>query len=273
MPRGRCAVSDKIPVSVIITTLNEESNLARCLSALERFDEIVVVDSGSADSTVRIAASFGARVEHFKWNGRYPKKRQWCLDNLHLRHDWIFFVDADEEITPALCAEVAALDWSAAGYFVKGAYVLNGRVLRYGLKNNKLCLFDRRKMEFPVVSDLDIPGMGEMEGHYQPVLKPGAPEKLGVLKQALWHYALEDKDRWRARHEGYANWHKSVVLRDGLPPDPSFVRRNLKRFFYASPARPALAFLHSYVVLGGFLDGRTGFYLAQIRFSYYKNQA
>lgn len=262
----------KIPVTVIVTTLNEENNLARCLAALERFDEIIVVDSGSTDATCTIAGGFGASVVSFSWNGRYPKKRQWCLDTLALKHDRVFFVDGDEEVTPALCDEIAALDWDCAGYFVKGAYVVDGKVLRFGLKNNKLCLFDRRLVEFPVVDDLDIPGMGEMEGHYQPVLKAVATEaKIGRLTAPLLHYALEDRARWAARHDNYALWQRGVEGRGALPKDPFKLRYCFKMIFQKSPYRSGVAFFHSYIVKGGILDGRQGIKLAISRKKYYDN--
>lgn len=262
----------KIPVSVIVTTLNEEKNLARCLAALERFDEVVVVDSGSTDATCAIARGFGATVIPFMWNGRYPKKRQWCLDTLALKHDRIFFVDGDEEITSKLCAEIAALDWTCAGYFVKGAYVIDGKALRFGLKNSKLCLFDRRWVEFPVVDDLDIPGMGEMEGHYQPVLKPMATgTRIGVLKQPLHHYALEDRARWQARHDGYALWQRGVEGRNALPGDPMPLRKLLKLTFMKLPGRSFLAFCHSYLFHLGVLEGKEGLILAKSRKRYYEN--
>lgn len=253
----------KIPVSVVVVTRDEEKVLARCLNALEDFDEIVVVDSNSADSTRDIARSFGAEVVSYSWNGAYPKKRQWCLDTLPLKHDRVFFVDADEEVTPELCAEIAALGWAAAGYFVKGAYVLDGTALRFGLKNSKLCLFDRRFVAFPVVDDLDLAGMGEMEGHYQPVLKAGGV--VGILKHALLHHALEDSVRWSKRHEGYAVWQKGMQARP-VANDP----RISKAFFHVLPVKPWAAFIHSYVLLGGFLDGRRGFSLARSRYDYYR---
>ena len=98
-----------IPVSVIITTKNEEANIARCLAALDRFAEVWVVDSESSDKTCEIAKAHGAKVKTYRWDGRYPKKRQWCLENLALAHDWVFFVDADEVVTPELVDEIAAL--------------------------------------------------------------------------------------------------------------------------------------------------------------------
>ena len=79
-----------INISVLITTLNEAENLPRCLAALQDFDDITVIDSGSEDGTAEISKSFGVRIENFNWNGEYPKKRQWCLDNLDIKHDFIF---------------------------------------------------------------------------------------------------------------------------------------------------------------------------------------
>ncbi len=259
----------KIPLTVIVTTKNEEKNLPRCLTALERFEEVIVVDSNSADASAAIARSFGATVVPFSWNGRYPKKRQWCLDTLPLKHDRVFFVDADEEVTPALCDEIAALDWQAAGYFVKGAYVIDGKVLRFGLKNNKLCLFDRRLIKFPIVDDLDIPGMGEIEGHYQPVVKTGVIPRLGSLKNPLLHHAMEQAARYDARHKDYALWQKSAEQRKILPSDPVHSRRLMKSLFACGRTRSVLAFLHSYVLKAGFLDGGRGMTLAKSRFRYY----
>ncbi len=247
-------VADKIPVSVLIVTRNEEKNLARCLASLERFDEILVVDSNSVDKTAEIARSFNVPVINFSWNGAYPKKRQWCLDTLPLKHDWVFFIDADEEATGALCDEIAALDFRAAGYFIKGLYVVGGEVLRYGASNNKLCLIDRRRICFPVVDDLDIPGMGEIEGHYQPVLKSGVQAKFAKLKHAVLHHALDDEERYAQRHEGYALWLKGMNEKNAFPQDPVLSRHFLKKLFYKMPAQRTIYWLYAYVFKLGFLN-------------------
>lgn len=262
-----------IPVSVIVTTKDEAARIERCLLALRDFAELVVVDSGSTDATAALAAECGARVERFAWNGRYPKKRQWCLDTLNLAHDWVLFVDADEVMTHSLAAEIAALFATpppAAGYFITGRYVICGRVMRYGAANRKLALFDRNRMAFPVVDDLDLPGMGEMEGHYQPVYRaPGEP-RLGVLKNPLLHDAHDGGEDWTRRHRRYAAWEAAMNARNAWPDDP-VPRRNLaKRVFRALPARGAVAFLHSYVYRLGILDGRAGLSFALDRARYYR---
>ena len=261
-----------IPVSVLVTTLNEEQNLDRCLGGLKGFNEIIVIDSCSQDRTVEIAKQHGAHIQLFQWNHHYPKKRQWCLDNLKLKNDFIFFVDGDEEVTPELIKEISVLDFSCAGYFVKGRYFWKGRMLNHGLRNNKLALFHRRKVEFPVVDDLDISGMGEMEGHYQPVLKAGYKyERLGQLQNPLNHFSYEDYQNWQKRHERYAIWEAAMISRKNYPADPVAWREKLKRRFRKMPLRSWAAFIHSYIVKAGFLDGIAGWSFAKSRFAYYRD--
>lgn len=258
-----------IPVSVLISTKNEAACLARCLASLRAFDEIVVIDSGSTDDTALIAQSFGVRVAPFTWNGQYPKKRQWCLDQLSLAHEWVLFVDADEVIPPNLCAEVSMLMHAPThdGYFIDGLYVMGGHVLRHGLRNSKLVLFKRAAFAFPVVNDLGIPGMGEMEGHYQPA--PVAGATIGRLKHPMLHYAYESGENWESRHQRYALWEAGMNKRDAWPLDPVPARQRLKALFRRLPCRGMIAFVHSYIYKCGFLDGRAGFALARDRYRYY----
>lgn len=260
----------KIPISVIVVTRNEDARIAACLQALRMFAEIWVVNSGSVDDTVSIAQNMGAKTAQFIWDGRYPKKRQWCLDHLRLAHDWVFFVDADEIVTSELLQEIAALDFSAVGYFVRARYVWAGRELRHGLKNNKLALFNRHRVVFPVVDDLDLPGMGEIEGHYQPVLKQ--PSRIGQLKSEMLHM-IDDVQQWQARHERYARWEAGMNARKAWPQEDSASRNFLKGVFRALPFRGTVAFVHAYLIRGGWRDGHAGFDFARARAAYYSRIA
>lgn len=260
-----------IPVSVIVMTRNEAVNLPACLDALGRFAEVFVVDSHSTDGTPAMARERGARVVPYRWDGRYPKKKQWCLDRLPFAFDWVFFVDADERPTPPLVEEIARLIAGGprrAGYFVPGRPVFLGRRLRFGEGTCKLALLDRRRARFPVLDDLDVPGMGEVEGHYQPVVD-GA---VGRLRQPLLHADGRPLTAWFERHNGYSDW--EAVLRsdgrhrrtiDGEEP----LRRCLKRLFDRLPLRPLAVFLYGYVLRLGFLDGLDGLHHAVARAFYY----
>ncbi|MBU0858650.1 MAG: glycosyltransferase family 2 protein [Alphaproteobacteria bacterium] len=261
-----------IPVAALIVTKNEEAALPRCLAALRDFAAVVVVDSGSTDGTEAVTRAAGAQYVSYEWDGRYPKKRQWCLDHWQCNSDWVFFIDADEVATPALVQEIAALFAQGpppcAGYFVRGRYVVDGVPLRHGLMNNKLVLFNRHGFAYPVVNDLDLP-MGEMEGHYQP--QPvRADARIGQLNHEVLHYAGDDRAAWIARHERYARWEAGMNKRKAWPADPVPAREFMKHIFRALPVRGAIAFLHAYIIKGGIKNGPAGWRQACDRFIYYR---
>src|SRR5450432_747963 len=97
---------DKIPVSVLVPVKNEIANIRECLRSLEFADEVVVVDSASTDGTVAVAEEMGARVVQFHWDGKFPRKKNWALEHVPWRHDWVLIVDADERIPPELAREI-----------------------------------------------------------------------------------------------------------------------------------------------------------------------
>ena len=123
----------KTPVSVIVPVKNEADNLTRCLPALDWADEVFVVDSQSTDATAEIAERFGARVVQFHFNGRYPKKKNWALDNLPFRNEWVLIVDADEVVGTELAREIAdrIVRDEADGYYLNSRYFFLGRHIRH----------------------------------------------------------------------------------------------------------------------------------------------
>ncbi|OYD81510.1 glycosyl transferase [Azospirillum brasilense] len=260
-----------IPVSVVVMTRNEAVNLPHCLPALDRFAERFVVDSGSTDGTPAIAEAARARVVPFQWDGRYPKKKQWCLDHLPFHQDWVLFLDADERLSGALVEEIAAVMAAGprhAGYFINGRPVFLGRRLRFGAGNQKLALFDRRKAHYPLVPDLDVATMWEVEGHYQPVIAG----TVGRLRHSLDHADDKPVAAWFERHARYADWEaalRSDERMTELIARDSGSRRWLKMWFNRLPARPLLVFLYGYVLRLGFLDGGPGFQHALARAFYY----
>lgn len=261
---------DRIPVSVVVMTKNEERNLPRCLDSVARFDEVFVVDSGSTDATCRIAVERGAHVVQFAWTGGYPKKKQWCLEELPFAHDWVLYLDADEAAPPELASEVAELMESGpphAGYFVGYDYVFLGRTLRRGQRVRKLVLFDRRRGRFVDYPDLEATNMWEVEGHYQPVID-GA---VGALKARALHADHDSLFHYFERHNKYSDW-EAVVRANGAlrsTEGQQGSRATLKHLFDRMPLKGPVAFLDSYVLQAGFLEGRAGFHFAVARGFYY----
>lgn len=255
-------------VSVLVVTKDAGHLLPRCLTALKNFAEVIVIDTPSNDGTAQIAAQHGACYIPFTWNGRYPKKRQWLLDNIDTQHDWLFFVDADEVVTPELINEIGdtinATQHSA--FFIKGRPVYNNTALRHGRWHNKISLFRKSTLRFPELDDTDT-AMGEIEGHYQPIVTG----TVGQLKHPLLHYSHDDPAEWQQRHERYADW-QAAIETCGIKTSASETRyrRILKNLFNTLPLRPTIAFLDSYLLQLGFLDGYNGFVYAQSRYHYYR---
>jgi hypothetical protein len=207
----------------------------------------------------------------FRWDGGYPKKKQWCLDALPFTTDWVLFVDADERLTDALVAEIAMLMAQGprhAGYYVDGRPVFLGRELRFGAGNRKLALIDRRRARFPTVPDLDVASMWEVEGHYQPDVEG----TVGRLRAALRHADDKPLAAWFDRHNRYSDWEAALRAdgrMDALIARERGGRRWLKRLLARMPLRPVAVFLHGYVLRLGFLDGAAGFHHALARAFYH----
>jgi len=257
-----------IPVSVIVMTKNEERNIAKCIEALRGFAEIFVVDSGSTDQTRAIARGLGAIVVDFEWNGRYPKKKQWCLENLPFSHDWALYVDADEEMTPQLAEEIRsrlAAGTEHAGYFVAYDYVFLGRILRHGRRVVKLVLLDRHRARFPVQDDLQATNMWEVEGHVQPVVS--GPTR--ALRLRMIHHDHDSLFAYFDRHNRYSDWEAVVRQTGSLDETQPSVRRLMKVVFNVLPFKGIVAFVYFFLARGGFMDGRPGCHFAVASAFYY----
>jgi glycosyltransferase involved in cell wall biosynthesis len=255
-----------LPVSVIVPARNEARNLPRCLEALAIVGEVYVVDSQSADDTVAIAQSYGAKVVQFHYAGGWPKKRQWAMDTLPLAYDWIFLVDADEVLTPELAEEIrrALQNPDVDGYFIRLQMHFLGRVLRHcDASFSKLSLFRKGRGRFECrLKDQDT-SMADIEIHEHVVVN-GLSAKL---RNSLVHHNVDSLSRYVLKHDEYSNWEARVLsqpeasseeLKADLFGTQAQRRRWLKRNLYRLPGSPVLLFLYRYVLRLGFLDGVPG---------------
>lgn len=95
-------------VSILILTLNEEGNLPDCLQSVNWSDDIVVLDSFSSDGTVKTAEEIGVRVVQRKFDN-WAAHQNWAMRNIPFKHEWVFYLDADERMTSELKEEVLAI--------------------------------------------------------------------------------------------------------------------------------------------------------------------
>jgi glycosyltransferase involved in cell wall biosynthesis len=261
----------KLPVVVAIPTKNEAENIARTVSSvIDHVQAVVVVDSDSTDDTRAIAVSHGAEVVDYVWDGKYPKKKQWCLDNVRPEIPWLLFLDGDETPSPELLAELkaafAAGPPSVAAFDIPLGYWFAGRRLRHGYTIVKRALMDRTRCHFPEVGDLDAPGMGEQEGHYQPVA-----ESAARLRSPIEHEDLDPVRTWFERHNRYSDWEAWLELNPQVKEEIRQVKTRQGQLFHKAPFKPLVSFTYAYLFKRGFLDGRAGFDYA-LAMSFYRWQ-
>lgn len=257
-------------ISAIVLTKNEEAGLANTLKRLSAFEEIIVVDSNSEDATVAIARQHGASVVNFTWDGQYPKKKQWALENAGASNEWVLLLDADEFPSAGLLSELASMqprlrsDPSGA-FDIHLLYRFAGRLLRHGHVVTKRSLLHSRRANFPVVDDLEAPGIREVEGHYQP--ETSAP--IGRLKHRIVHDDRDPVSSWFSRHNRYSDWEAHLRMNQELRDQIASKRTWKGRLFDRAPFKPFAFFVYAYVVRAGFLDGRAGFDYAFALTTYY----
>ena len=258
-----------IPVSVIVLTKNEERNIPKCLQSVRDFDEVFVVDSGSEDRTIELAERFAnTTTVDWRWDGSFPKKKQWALDNLPFSNDWVLYLDADEQLTPELRDEIPRVlqnNDTCSGFFVGYDNYFMQRRLRWGVHSMKLILLNRHKTFFDPNNEILVATMWEVEGNYQPTIDG----KVGRLRAHAIHNDYKTMFDYFWRHNRYSDleaFHRLHLGRisESYPP----VRRILKRAFRKLPASGVLFFLYSYIWRLGILDGRAGLAFALARLCY-----
>ena len=259
----------RIPISVVIFTRNEEANIRDCILSASEFSETLIIDSESSDRTVEIANSLGIQVVSFKWNGEYPKKRQWSLENVTYKNNYILFLDADERISASLREELRYFITKYADYYSAGSisidYYFAGKQLKYGQRPKKIVLLRLGKAQFPAIDDLGASGMGELEGHYQPIING----KTRKFKHRIIHKDHDLVSSWMNRHVNYANWEAHLLINRQVKRDVDVSKGGLVTFFHKIPFRPLVFFFYSYFFKFGFLDGKPGFDYAFAKSWYY----
>lgn len=265
----------KVPVSILIPIRNEESNLTRCLRAVQWAQEIVVVDSKSVDRSGEIAESFGAKIVQFEFNGVWPKKKNWALENIPFECEWVFILDADEVLPPETEAEFRSIvtdqNHPIDGYWINRRFMFMGRWLKHAYYPNwNLRLFRHRLGRYEKLTDVAT-SSGDNEVHEHVVVQG----KTGWLKSEMDHYAFPSVEVFVEKHNRYSNW-EAIVASDNflkcssssLQSETVGIRRKLKLLSQQLPFRPTLRFLYVYLWQRGFLDGKEGYYFARLHAVY-----
>ncbi|MEM8807414.1 MAG: glycosyltransferase family 2 protein [Cyanobacteria bacterium P01_G01_bin.38] len=249
-------------VSIFILTHNEALDIAACLEsalACDGCDDIVVVDSFSCDRTVEIAQQYPVRVVQHAFES-HGKQRTWMLQNVPTKHDWVYILEADERMTPALFTECleASRSGQHIGYYVAERVMFMNHWIRHSTQypRYQMRLFDKQKVWF------------DDYGHTEREVCEGP---TGFLKETYPHYTSgKGFSRWFDKHnryssdearetvsqlsEGRVSWRTLIFGRTEVER-----RRALKDLSLRMPLRPLVRFIYMYFFLGGILDGRAGF--------------
>ncbi len=256
-------------VEVMIPTLNEASHIREAVENALKLGPVLVLDSMSTDGTQDLARQAGATVVEHKFEN-YSRQKNWGLDHLPFRGKWIFILDADERVTPALQHEihrVVSRDDGVVGYYVNRVVIFMGREIRHGglFPSWNLRLFRRGSCRY------------EDRSVHEHMLANGP---TGYLDHLMLHIWRETITQYIAKHIRYADmesdeWLKARTGQGGgakaehLFRDILRWRQWLRRSVWPSlPFKPVIRFVYMYVVRLGFLDGLPGWHLACLMASY-----
>ena len=226
-------------LSATVITKNEERNIVRCLRSLDFADEIVVIDAESTDRTVELARQFTGIVHVNPWPG-HKQQKNYAIDKAS--GDWILSLDADEEITPGLKAEILAAKadrfQAADGYFIaRRSLFLRRWIAHCGwYPDYHLRLFRKDKGRFGGVNPHDIV---ELQG------------TTARFKRPMLHYTYPTLDTYLERLNSYT----SIAARELAGRGKRFKLRHVL-------LSPAATFCKMYLLKAGFLDGREGLLLS-----------
>jgi len=251
------------PVSVVILTLNEEVNVEDCIASCAWSDDVHVLDSGSEDRTRELAEEAGATVHVHPFES-FGAQRNWAIDNIPLKHGWVFHLDADERFTPEVVAEIDRIlkaDPPEAGFHVPNMLMFQGRWLKRagGYPTYQMRLFHKERMRF---RDYGHGQREDTEGH------------VGRLENPYLHYAFsKGLYDWLDKHNRYSSLEalqvigsrrEPLTLRHLFSSEPVQRRRAWKELGYHLPLRPFVRWFITMFVLGGVFEGRAGWTYARL---------
>jgi len=231
-------------VSVAIITHNEERNIRDCLESVKWADEIVVVDNGSADGTLKICQEYRARTYREGWKGYSAQKNSAIEKTIN---EWVLSLDADERIGPELRQEIETAlreNPSVDGYWIARKNYFLGRWIRYcgWYPDRNLRLFRKSRggfIERAVHERVEVRG------------------KTGTLHHPMIHETYHTLSDFLIRSDRYSTLAAGEMRRQGR-----------KYRFGDVILRPPLTFLQMYLLRAGFLEGYLGFLLS-VFYSYY----
>jgi hypothetical protein len=199
----------------------------------------------------------GAEVLQFMWDGKFPKKRNWALQNAKIQNEWVLFLDADEFVTEDFVDEVALKigDSNYNGFTIQFENYFMDKKLQYGYGFSKSVLFKKSAGEYEKIEE-DLWSYLDMEVHEHPLIEG----KVGLVKAKVIHKDFKNLDHYIAKHNAYSTWEAQRYLQLKNTKHSSLtLNQKIKYGLLTSGFLPSLYFIGAYFLKLGFLDGRQGF--------------
>jgi glycosyltransferase involved in cell wall biosynthesis len=263
----------KLPlnITIAIPIKNEAALLQGCLDAIggDFAEKIIILDSGSTDASLQIAKNNNVEVLDFKWNGQFPKKRNWFLQNYIPTTKWVLFLDADEYLSESFKTEIRSKieDESVVGFWLSYTRYFLGKKLKGGYPLRKLALFRVGAGEYERIEENNWSTL-DMEIHEHPVLNG----KIGVVKSEIDHLDFRGISHYVVKHNEYSNWEAERFVKTSTDPEVKKMwtwKQKIKyKLMQGSFMGPAY-FLGNYIILGGFRDGSRGLAFSILKASYF----
>jgi glycosyltransferase involved in cell wall biosynthesis len=246
-----------VSVSILILTLNEDVNISACLASVSRFSDVVVLDSYSEDRTVSLAQESGAQVVQRKFDN-WAAHQNWALDHITFKYPWVFYIDADERMTPELADEIRAIaedsKRSEVAFYCGRRNMFMGKWIKHAMPPGSIMRFFK-------------PPCIRFERLVNPTPVIDGPH--GYLSGQLLHYNFsKGLTEWIDKHNKYSLMEAMQGLKERdagafvadsvFSRDPAVRRKALKALSFRMPLRPLLKFVYLFIVNRGFLDGRAG---------------
>lgn len=267
-------MAERASIAVLIPTKDEEINLPHTLASVcEWAQQVFVLDSGSTDRTEEIARQYGATFVHHPWEG-YARQKNWGLDNLPIETKWVFILDADEVITPALRDEL--IDIASRDDCVEDGFYVNRYLLFLGHRIKHCGYFPSWNVRFFRRGKARYE---EREVHEHMIVDG----KAGYLRGLMEHNDRRGLGHFIAKHNQYSSLEAKEIFKlqqdvakglihYGFWDGPIGRRRWIKhRVWPRVPARSFVRWFYMYILKLGFLDGRAGFHLCLL-LSIYEHQ-
>jgi glycosyltransferase involved in cell wall biosynthesis len=260
-----------LDLTIAIPVRNEQSNLPSCLSAIGTnfASKVVLIDSGSNDSTASIAFAYGAEVIQFAWNGRFPKKRNWFLKHHTPATRWVLFLDADEFLTAAVKQEISEVlpGTRHQGFFLNYTNYFLNRRLRGGYPLRKLALFQVGKGSYEYIPEENWSEC-DMEVHEHPIICGST----GSISNQIEHRDHRSIDSYIIKHNEYASWeaHRLFALRFDTASRKNFTFKQIIKYrLLCTPWCGIFYFVFSYIFMGSWRDGSVGIAFSSLKSAYF----